>query len=253
MLASCPVCGNRLTKSGLVAGEAICTRCPWASYDSPDVKYGDAVGEAKEYVPEGYTIIFEAPQRRGKTLGMVMAAVDAFNQGKRIFSNIQLGFPHTPLDFRELELEDGQSIYWNSQIVIDELNFFFDARRSMSKKNQKFGTYLLQQKKQGATLTGTTHNIDYLDVRLRQNYDYVFRPEVYPAFPHRPEMLRLTVENGPLQPLTHKTLKIPCRPFLGLYDTFAVYDPFAGDDEEPPKRKKPAPLPPAEPRVNLLG
>lgn len=194
----------------------------------------------REHVPEGSTTIFEGAQRSGKTLGMVIFGLDAFQSGRTVFSNIQLGYPHEPLEFQDIHLEDGQSRFWNGHIEIDELNFYFDARRSMSGPNLEFGAYLLQQKKQGCNITGTTHNLDYLDVRLRQHYDYLIVPTVYPKFPAAPQLLKLTIHNGPLQAYRRpRNLVLDCRRYLGLYDSFAVYDPFKSKkmDEEFPKRR----------------
>lgn len=213
------------------------------------------ISEIREHIPEGHTIIFDGPQRSGKTLAGVIFALDAHNHNRPVFSNIQLGFPHTPLDFSDLELVDGRSPFWNGHVFIDELNFFFDARMSMSKEHRKFGTYLLQQKKQGVNVTGTTHDLMYLDKRLRQNHDFVIYPEVYPKYPNPnpPELLRLEIVNGPQQKPIHKVLKIPCKPFLNLYDTHAVYDPFkAKEAGQTDKANSDPPLPPPS-RANLLG
>lgn len=192
----------------------------------------------RRHVPEGNTIIFEAPQRRGKTLSMVIWALDAYQQNRPVFSNIQLGFPHEKLEFSDVRLSEGDSRFWNGHICIDELNFYFDARRSISGTNIEFGQWLLQQKKQGCNLTGTTHDLYQLDVRLRQNYDFLIRPTVYPAYPQAPRVLKMEIENGPLQAHFRKTLTLDCVPYLGLYDSFAIYDPFKGRDSEPKRKSR---------------
>lgn len=180
----------------------------------------------RDHVPEGLTIIFEGKQRKGKTLSGVIWALDAYQQGRNIFSNIQLGFPHSPIEFSEIKLEDGASKYWNGFVLVDEWNFFFDSRKSMRKENVEHSSFLLQQKKQGCTIAGTTHDLMSLDVRLRENFDYLITPEVYPAYPAVPQTLRMKIENGPLQSHFKKSITLDCRPFLGLYDSFAVYDPY---------------------------
>lgn len=189
-----------------------------------------------DHVAEGLTIIFEGPQRSGKTMAMVAWALDSYQRGRRIFSNIQLGFAHEPMEFRDLQLEDGSSRYRNGHIAIDELNFFFDGRRSMAASSLEFSAFLLQQKKQGCFLTGTTHDMASLDLRMRHNYDYVIRPEVFPRFPEKPQVLKMVIENGPLQKDMRRVMALDCRPLMGLYDTFAVYDPFKGVEEKPRKR-----------------
>jgi hypothetical protein len=187
----------------------------------------------RPHVPEGLTIIFNAPQRRGKTLAGVLWALDSFQKGRTVFSNIQLGFPHVPLQFHEIKLQDGASPYWNGHIFIDEFNFYFDCRRSMKEVNIQHGAFLLQQKKQGCNLTGTTHSMDSLDLRLRDNYDYEIVPTVYPAYPEPPQILVMEVFNGPMQAEFYRKMTIDCRVFLGLYDSFAVYNPFKPVPKEP--------------------
>lgn len=193
----------------------------------------------REHIPEGHTIIFEAPQRYGKTLAGTIFALDAHQIGRNVFSNIQLGFPHEPLEFSEIALEEGNRKYWNGHIFIDELNFYFDARRSLQKSNIEFSAFLLQQKKQGCNLTGTTHDLMSLDVRLRNNFDFLVSPSVTPKFPESPHILKMVIENGPLQAPFRRTLAIDCRPFLGLYDSFAIYNPFKAVPKKEKTRAKP--------------
>lgn len=191
------------------------------------------LGEIRRYIPEGSTTLFEAPQREGKTLGGVIYALDALQHGRRIFSNIQLGFAHEPLQFSEIKLKDGNSKFWGGHIFIDELNFFFGGRRSMTDENIEFAAALLQQKKQGCNVTGTTHNVLDLDVIIREHHDYLVHPRVYPAYPEPPVIIKLEIDTGPLQRWRPtRTITLDARPFLGLYDSFAVYDPFKGKAEK---------------------
>lgn len=205
------------------------------------------IPEIRQHIPEGSTMIFEGPQRVGKTLAMVIWALDAFQSGRKIFSNIQLGFPHEPLEFSEMRLEDGASKFWNGHITIDELNFYYDARRSMKPINIEGGAFILQQKKQGCNVTGTTHDLMSLDLRLRNAYDYLVTPTVYPKFPEVPQVIKMVLENGPTQPRIRKTFFLEARRFLGLYDSFAVYDPFR--NREPKSRKESIQI---EKRVKLV-
>ncbi len=170
-------------------------------------------------------------------MSMVAWGLDAYQKARPVFSNIQLGFAHEALEFSDIKLADGQSRFWNGHICIDELNFYYDCRRSLTGANVEFGAFLLQQKKQGCNLTGTTHDLMSLDVRLRQNYDYIIRPTVNPRYPDVPEVLKMSIENGPLQPHFRRTLAMDCRPLMGLYDTYAVYDPFKAVDKK--KRGRP--------------
>jgi len=194
------------------------------------------------HIPEGNIIIFEAPQRYGKTLSGVIWALDALQHGRNVFSNIQLGFQHQPLEFENVKLEEQQSRFWNGHIFIDELNFYYDCRRSLTGANIEFSAFLLQQKKQGCNLTGTTHGLSSLDLRIREHYDYLIRPTVYPKFPKVPQIVTMQIVNGPTQARYDRTITIDCRFALGLYDSFAVYDPFKRIEETKQRKVK---------RVNL--
>ncbi len=192
----------------------------------------------RNHIPEGYTILFEAAQREGKTLSDVIWALDAYQKGRTIHSNIQLGFPHQPLEFNEMRLEDGLSKYHNGYILIDELNFFLRSRGHQTELNQKAIPFLLQQKKQGCIFSGTTHNLLDLDVVLREHFDYLVKPEVFPKYPKPPQILKMEITNGPLQKKFYKKITLDCRPYLNLYDSFAIYDPF----KNTPKAKSAKPV-----------
>lgn len=210
-----------------------------------------------EHIKEGQIIIFEGPQRSGKTLAMSIFAKEDNRVGKReIFSNITYTFPFTPLNFKSLTLKQENKTLKHGSITIDELNFFLDNRGSMTKLNREFLQFLLQVKKQGINLYGTTHNLGYMDLRFRQNYDYLIRTSVFPEQKIRgdnpPELLRLEIFNGPHQKPLHKIRKIPLKGLLGMYDTHHVFNPFeelASDaDKERPKQK-----PIIEPRPKFQG
>lgn len=188
----------------------------------------DLNDEVKEHVSEGNIIIFEAPQRYGKTLGGCVWALDAYQHKKPVYSTLAFRFPYKPLNFTELKLANQENPLTNGHVFIDELNMFLDARASMSKVNREFCSFLLQVKKQGITLTGTTHRLDYLDKRFRQNYDYKIQTEVFPKFPNTPDILKMKIQNGPTTKYCNKTLTLKVRPFLGLYDTLNVFNPFDG-------------------------
>src|SRR5688572_2312286 len=146
-----------------------------------DIK--DVMDEKEEHVSEGNIIAFAAKQRRGKTLSGCLWSLDAYQHKKKVFSTIEFKFPYTPLKFTELKLENENNPLRNGHLFIDELNMYLDARASMSKVNREFCSFLLQVKKQGLTVTGTTHEMLYLDKRFRQNYDFEIQTDVYPRFP----------------------------------------------------------------------
>lgn len=198
----------------------------------------ETVSEVHEHVAEGNIIAFEAPQRRGKTLSGCIWSLEAHQKHKKVFSTIEFKFPYTPLRFNDLKLQNENNPLRNGHLFIDELNMYLDARASMSKVNRDFCSFLLQVKKQGLTVSGTTHQMDYLDKRFRQNYDFKIITDVFPKFPHTPQVLTMNILNGPTTKYCNKKLKLKVAPFLGLYNTFNVFNPFDGMSQTETKTKE---------------
>lgn len=186
------------------------------------------LSEVREHITEGSIKLFQGPQRSGKTLAGCLFALDAFKKGRNVFSTIEFAFPHTPLNFYDLKLSNETHPLLNGHVFIDELNFFLDARAAMSKVNRDFSSFILQIKKQGCNLTGTTHEISYLELRLRRSYDHAINCQVYPQYPHKPQILKMNIVNGPNQKYMNKTVKLDVRNLLGLYNTLNIYNPFEG-------------------------
>lgn len=194
----------------------------------------ETVAEVREFTAEGSINVYEGQQRSGKTLTGTIFALEAYKQKKlQVFSTLGFRFPFTPLNFNKMKLDNASNPLTDGHAFIDELNFYLDARGAMSKLNKDFCKFLLQVKKQGLTLTGTTHRLNYLDIRFRQNYDLKIMPEVFPKYPDRPEVLKLTILNGPVTKRFNKTVKLKVEPFLGLYDTRHVFNAFEGAPSTP--------------------
>lgn len=189
-------------------------------------------GEIKR-LPEARIVIIESKQRGGKTLTGAILAKEAQRKGRKVFSIIPFEFPHELIRFSDLRPENAPK-FRGSFVYIDELNFFFDARESMTIKNRKAGRFFLQLLKQGIILVGTTHELDYLDFRLTDNYDLRFNVRVFPEFPEVPERLEILITNGPnIDRRISKTFALDPHPFLGIYDTTYVVN--EDDWKESPK------------------
>ena len=181
-------------------------------------------------IQEGKTFIYEGKQRQGKTLAMSLAALGDYEKGRNIVSNVPFTFPFTPIKFKDLQLSQEEGTIHGSTICLDELNFLFDGRSSGTGINKKFSYFLLQTKKMGVNLLGTTHDLGALDKRFRMNYDYLIVPECLPINrkdDSPPEALILEIFNGPNQRNFHRKKVINLKDRLGLYDTTHTFNPFA--------------------------
>lgn len=179
---------------------------------------------------EGRIILIEGAQRSGKTLLGSLFGANACMRGKTVWSNLEFRFPHEPIDFYALTLQNDIGQLRNGLIFIDELNFLSDGRDSGKDYSKDFTKFALQVKKLGITFVGTTHLLDYVDRRLRENFDLLIRTRAFPV--RRPDgvpptHLKLHVQNGPNQDWIDRRLTLQLTPrMLGLYDSAHVYNPF---------------------------
>lgn len=199
----------------------------------------DFHSENTELFDEGTINPIEAKQREGKTLAMSILTKEELLVNKReVLSNIPYTFPWKPLNFFDLELDTDVV---NKVLSIDELNFYLDARAAMTKINQRFCVWLLQSKKGGNVTYGTTHDLFYLDLRFRDNFDYLIKTLCYwvvsingqvKVFKERPKglvpkntpptLLKIEKWNGPNQRKYHNKNFIDFRKkphLLGMFNT----------------------------------
>lgn len=207
---------------------------------------------SSSYYKEGRITIIEGPQRSGKTLAMSILALDEYIATReRVITNIAyeapdtglVKIPYKPLNFFELTMEK-IGIFGNRAITIDELNFYLDSRGSMTKINRRFCQWLLQSKKMGINTYGTTHNLGYLDLRFRENFDFLIQPttiyhnvynELLQIEEKKPALLVLKWYNGPNQKHFRRTITIDFRvkpALLGMYNSRNVFNPFAEMEEQ---------------------
>lgn len=110
-------------------------------------------------------------QGSGKTLFLVREGYKGFQRGMKIYSNFKLGFPHTLLDFKDIV----ESNLQNAIVILDEAHLWgLNSRDAMSKKNKLITSqFLVQCRKQGVLLYVCSQYLRQLDVRVRENADYI--------------------------------------------------------------------------------
>lgn len=220
-----------------------------------DDMMGDSSGS--QIYKEGKTIIYQAPQRGGKTLSMAIVTKDEAIKVKNnidVLTNVAFQRPETqaitipfrPLNFFELTMEKIK--YFNNRVIdIDELNFYISSRACMTKVNRRFCEYLLQSKKMGIINQGTSHNLYYLDIIYRENFDYLVLPEmryeqirVGSQMIKKPRAVIMRWMNGPNQKPMRSTVPVDFHKFpnlLGLYDTRFTFNPFQEIEEHAAQEK----------------
>lgn len=108
----------------------------------------------------------------GKTLSMIAWTIELYNQGFKIFANLDImgGIKYEPLSLAELiRYSDSEENFDNCVFLIDEAQMFMDSRGSMSKRNQIIGYFVTQTRKRNCWLFFTTQQYHQVDKRLRAN------------------------------------------------------------------------------------
>jgi hypothetical protein len=159
---------------------------------------------------------------KGKTLSILLKAYEAYLEGKTVFSNIPLSFPHepikTPYDFLSMEKGFG---------LLDELWSVIDNRRSSSNLNILSTVLLLRSRKVDLDI-GYTQQYMQIDARIAFITDIWIKPKCYPFDPegkikYKPEILIQERWDSDFNKLP--TLKFTdLDPYLSLYDTHK--DPY---------------------------
>lgn len=116
-------------------------------------------------------VFYRGKRGSGKTLTMVKDAYNYYIQGIKIYSNISVSFEHEKINKQFLiNLMKDDSIN-NCVIIIDEIQIYFDSRRSASSKNVSFSKVVQQLRKRGIILLCTTQYTGTVELRIRQHID----------------------------------------------------------------------------------
>jgi len=115
-------------------------------------------------------------QGSGKTLMLVKLAEECMKSNKQVYSNIHFNFPYKPLDYNDIiecNLKD-------CSVFIDEIHLLLSARRWHSKINQKIcDNFLSMARKQNTEVHGTTQTLRKVDIRFREEADYIYYCKKY--------------------------------------------------------------------------
>jgi len=108
----------------------------------------------------------------GKTLTAVaLACSEHYQYGRKIISNIHLGFPYTKFDMQFFMEHLQDEVLNNCVTLLDEAHQYLDARRSGGRANILWTYYTVQTRKRGVDLYACFHHIDVIDKRFRRQVD----------------------------------------------------------------------------------
>lgn len=114
----------------------------------------------------------------GKTLSMVYHGYKEFLKGRKIYSNFNLDFEHEKLTFKMIkDYVKTSNQLKNCVLLLDELHILIDSRSSF--KNKLLTYFILQTRKRGVDLYGTTQFFGQVDVRLRNACNKISTSDFY--------------------------------------------------------------------------
>lgn len=111
-------------------------------------------------------------QGSGKTLFLVLRALQAAREGRRVYSNVHLrGIKYVPIRFSEII----ECKYSNGVLLLDEAHLYLPARAALSKKSRLIvDGFLSMVRKKRLDVLGSTQLERKIDVRFREEKDYLF-------------------------------------------------------------------------------
>ena len=114
----------------------------------------------------------------GKTLSMVWKAYGYYKRGYKIFSNIDLNFPHVKVETLE-DLENVRGTAEQPAIAIfDELWRWLDSRQYKKAKNDFVSRTIFYSRKRYVDVYYTTQRFHQIEKRIRDLTDAEIKPEL---------------------------------------------------------------------------
>lgn len=110
-------------------------------------------------------------QGSGKTLLLVKTAYESFMRREKIYSNIHLNF-----DFDKINYEDIINCRLTDCVtLLDEIHLLLPSRLALRKINQEIcDNFLSMARKQHNEVYGTTQTLRKVDIRFREEADFVY-------------------------------------------------------------------------------
>jgi hypothetical protein len=126
-------------------------------------------------------VLYKGKRGAGKTLTMVKDGFQYFKEGWLILRNFKTSFG-TYISEEDILKIDKKSKIRDCVIMMDEIQIFFDSRRSMAKQNVSFSNFIQQIRKRNIILLGTTQFSNTVDLRFRQHVDIIAYPNYIERF-----------------------------------------------------------------------
>lgn len=126
-------------------------------------------------------VLYVGARGRGKTLTMVKDGFISYKNGYKILRNFNCKFGKFISNDDIINLDKHSNIY-NAVLLVDEIQIFFDSRRSSKHQNVHFSNFVQQIRKRNVHIYCTTQYHNTVDLRLRQHLDFMAHPFYYEKY-----------------------------------------------------------------------
>jgi hypothetical protein len=126
-------------------------------------------------------VLYKGRRGCGKTLTMLKDGLKYYSAGYNILRNFNCSFGEYISNEEILALDKNSDID-NCVLMIDEMQIFFDSRRSMQKTSINFSNFIQQIRKRNIILLCTTQYSNTIDLRLKQHLDIIAYPNYNKEF-----------------------------------------------------------------------
>lgn len=121
-------------------------------------------------------VLYKGRRGSGKSLTMVKDGVINFKKGWDILRNFDCAFGKPITNEQILNLDKFSEIR-KCIILVEEIQIFFDSRRSMKTQNIQFSNFIQQVRKRDISIYATSQYANTVDLRFRQHVDIVALPK----------------------------------------------------------------------------
>lgn len=172
-------------------------------------------------------------QGSGKTLLLVKLAHDNFLRDRKVYSNVHLNFKYKPINYNDVV----ECNLRNCMVLLDEIHLLLSARRWQKKTNIRIcDNFISMARKQRTDVYGATQTPRKVDVRFREEADYVYYCTKYVWDENKQEWIevlhdydfdldtpiKIKIEVTEMETLKQKNFYFLGNPYFRMFDTYQI-------------------------------
>lgn len=157
-----------------------------------------------------------------KTWLLTALGVYSHENNQRIYTNYTINIPHTPLDLDQILTTNMQ--LFNCTVLIDEIEMYFDARRSMANTIDTY--FVFQARKRGVdVLYSSPKRRGMVELRLRDQTNRIFLCDKgNKLYPEQRNYLKFTVIDLDEEKIYRMYINNP-KPVFPYFDSYQLLMP----------------------------